>query len=172
MYSSIVVIPRSCFNPCCFGSVVPTRTVSDCVVGRKMFQSLLFWISRSDKSLTTDYSFRLTVSILVVLDQSFRRLDYALNLPIQMGFNPCCFGSVVPTLADLSSFDLAFVFQSLLFWISRSDSMLSRFAARLFAFQSLLFWISRSDFTGTGSGKVHIRSFNPCCFGSVVPTRI
>ena len=254
-----------CFNPCCFGSVVPTRRQPWASRLGLWFQSLLFWISRSDFYVRRlNRTFHL-VSILVVLDQSFRpeaesadaepeafqsllfwisRSDHAsgqarrlgdgfqsllfwisrsdinsiVSCALSSGFNPCCFGSVVPTsrcsklpllpggfnpccfgsvvpTVERRAFNvIEAMFQSLLFWISRSDCLtwtpLLAFhpgfnpccfgsvvpttnaesaPAPPLLFQSLLFWISRSDLC-FDVFSIRLRCFNPCCFGSVVPT--
>ena len=86
------------FNPCCIGLGIQTwlfflaylcpKNVSILVVldwvfklavraergkGGGLFQSLLYWIGYSNKTLTITYKYKLLVSILVVLDWVFKR---------------------------------------------------------------------------------------------------
>jgi hypothetical protein len=66
--------------------------------------------------------------------------------PRSSSFNPCCVGSPSPTARERQDALLAqALFQSLLCWITFSDSMTRSTLTRRTVFQSLLCWITFSD---------------------------
>ena len=111
----------------------------------RLFQSLLSWIGRVNRTGEAVQAGTIDVSILVVVDWSRQRpvrLDRSATTRI--GFNPCCRGLVASTRAcDDSAFPLG-MFQSLLSWIGRVN-VRSTLGIKLTngMFQSLLSWIGR-----------------------------
>src|SRR5262245_56384522 len=65
-----------CFNPCCPGSLPPTRRPGTTHPGAAEFQSLFSWISPS-----------------AAIPQIITHRE-------EKGFNPCCPGSLPPTTQD------------------------------------------------------------------------
>ena len=117
----------TCFNPCCPGSRPPTRYLL------------------SDRAVLDFFE----VSILVVLDHAHQQRGQAPR-PRRLGFNPCCPGSRPPTPATSGPSRHPPPFQSLLSWITPTNSPHDARnvpAATAAMFQSLLSWITPTNWS-------------------------
>jgi hypothetical protein len=85
------------------------------------------------------------VSILVLLEVSFRQMHSVRFSHRRRRFNPCFIGSIFQTVGVVCKRPLVVLFQSLFYWKYLSDLFFSRLRCSLNLFQSLFYWKYLSD---------------------------
>ena len=130
------------FNPCCLGSRSLARKLERDHHILTRFQSLLSWISVIGKEYDARRYRADPVSILVVLDLGHWPDHSSRSTERCRCFNPCCLGSRSLAIPD------------------------RRFDWAAWLFQSLLSWISVIGNRSWSSMRKSNRGFNPCCLGS------
>ena len=111
------------------------------------FQSLFFWNSRPDRSLSRSDRRHGSVSILVFLELAPGLSDLGGTARICRSFNPCFSGTRARTRGWVMWRYWWNEFQSLFFWNSRPDQEADERHRGATGFQSLFFWNSRPDGT-------------------------
>ena len=136
------------FNPCFIGSIFQTNSSMPSSFAFFAFQSLFYWKYLSDIHMGKSYRKEVRVSILVLLEVSFRPFLLPFYGRLYFSFNPCFIGSIFQTralrLSGISSmrcFNPCFIgsiFQTQLCIIHVSPIAM---------FQSLFYWKYLSDKT-------------------------
>ena len=166
--------PTACFNPCCRGSPSPTRHLRHVVLaGRDV--SILVVVDHPHRQHDKKAGNRqhVQVSILVVVDHPHRPCRSRRIFQKVSCFNPCCRGSPSPTSVMLAA--PAVFGQSFNPCCRGSPSPTKDMEAdkeTWKGFQSLLSWITLTDTTRSGTWARPRCRFNPCCRGSPSPTQV
>ncbi len=137
----------NCFNPCFIGSIFQTGFINTYRIEARMFQSLFYWKYLSDGYEDFHFALLFLVSILVLLEVSFRqRQRWLRRNNYWLCFNPCFIGSIFQTVITTSA------------------------TAHWIVFQSLFYWKYLSDLKAEGDEFDKMWSFNPCFIGSIFQT--
>ena len=157
------------------------------------FQSLFWWICHFDPELSTMGLHYLYVSILVLMDLSFRRnfVGFVSNWCLfqslfwwichfdrsrvaihraKISFNPCFDGFVISTLLTGLYSSINRLFQSLFWWICHFDGGEKIRVKTWGKFQSLFWWICHFDLNVKINVTKGRKCFNPCFDGFVIST--